>query len=169
MTKVCHNVGIQPQLQDLPSDLLHHATSIRNDGVRLDTASTSYKYNIPCTHRVSRSCLSCPKTVLKNFLLLLKYFFTQSWFFFTWSSTSFTCMCHIVALNKIAYSINYECKCIHYKQHTLVTKSLAFIAVYSTIMGTMCHCFRIICHCVTCISFHLAWLTLCIGLYGCII
>ena len=68
---------------------------------------TSYKYNIPCTHRVLRSSLFSPKTGLKNFLLLLKYFFTQSWFLFTWSSTSFTCMWHIVALNMIAYSINY--------------------------------------------------------------
>ena len=36
MSEVCHDVCIEPQLQELSDEPLHHATSIRDDGAHLD-------------------------------------------------------------------------------------------------------------------------------------
>ena len=42
MTEVCHNVAIEPHLQPLTGQSLHGASSISQDGARLDVAADSF-------------------------------------------------------------------------------------------------------------------------------
>ena len=42
MSKVCHNVGIEPSLQPVTDEHLVHRTANREDGARLDVAAESF-------------------------------------------------------------------------------------------------------------------------------
>lgn len=42
LSEVCHNVGIEPSLQPLSGELLHHTTANRKEGARLDVVADNF-------------------------------------------------------------------------------------------------------------------------------